>query len=257
MSAFKHPGNNRMKTGLFFGVILLLLIGVGIFAFLQKERMPADIPQSTSSSSAEEEQVLPNGSFPDTFTRPSTTMPSSGNMLVISPPTTPPDSSGDSNSSLPAMPSIRTYDYLQYTLSRVWVSKDLGPYPLTNFQNFWEEMDDTGHLLSLHSLVFLSIAIENQNDYEVDYRLNSCRLKTIDEDDKRIEESELRFCDQGDGDRNPDFYLHSLAPHETREFILGYVFQDKNLQDANLLFEINNSGSSHSTTSKYIKIMMS
>ena len=226
------------KTWIFGSVMLILaLCAFGLFLLGKTLEEPNSIsPDSIASS----------------FTLPVVSVPESGDDIIVLP-----SSSISPDEPQIDLPSIFTDDHLGYTIEKVWISKNLSPYPLENayYNPNCEKTDSNGRLISEHSYVFLSIKIENISDAERDYRLNSCRLRTIDQNEKNIEESELRFCDQGSSTTDPDFFQHTFAAHEIKEFIFGYIFEDENLINTDLLFVINNQGTAVNDTRKYIKIL--
>ena len=269
----KTPAKHEKKPSfrshwIFIGISSALIVAVGLTALFNNSLFfQTEEHTTTSSASMPSSFTLPQVSVPDeddllVITRSNTTLgttttSSTGNTTSGS--TTSPITSDENSSTTinaPDDPSVSTYDKLKYTIGNVWVSKSLKPYSLDHFAIFKETVDSEGRLTSEHSYVFMTIKIENQSDDERDYRLNSCRLRAIDQNNNKKQECELRFCDQGTTVQDPDFFKQHFAPHETQEFVLGYVFKDVNLQDSDLLFVINNAGTAFNETREYIKILM-
>lgn len=270
----KTPAKHEKKPSfrshwIFIGISSALIVAVGLTALFNNSLFfHTEEERTTSSVSMPSSFTLPQVTLPDEddlliITRSNTTLgttatSSTGNTTSSGSTTSPVTSDENSSTTInaPDDPSVTTYDKLKYTIGNVWVSKSLKPYSLDHFAIFRETVDSEGRLTSEHSYVFIKIKIENQSDEERDYRLGSCWLSTIDQNNIKKQECELRFCDQGTTVQDPDFFKQHFAPHETREFVLGYVFKDINLQDSDLLFVINNAGTAFNETREYIKILM-
>lgn len=103
---------------------------------------------------------------------------------------------------------------------------------------FSESVDDAGNILDDHTYLFGTVTISNDLDETQDIYLNSCRFVVLDGENKIIANSgELRHRSAGDSEMiTRDFAKASLAAHESKEFTVGYIMDDSEMETGDLFF---------------------
>lgn len=160
-----------------------------------------------------------------------------------------------SRDNLKPMGETVEYNGIEYTVTDVKFSKELGEHDPSQINYFDEERDEDGTLTGPQSYVFLELTIKNVSDKEREELVNHSFV--LVKEDNQIQETGTAcrgVDDPQEGHTMENAHHFILKPQESAKTGLVYIIEDEYLTDE-LYFLVGNGGSeADRATNRFIHV---
>jgi hypothetical protein len=135
---------------------------------------------------------------------------------------------------------------MTYKVNNIKRTKQRGPLPLTNIYDFLL-LDDQGTIKNNYSYLIFNLSIRNDLESEQEITLNSYTIYGKNSQDVYTLKLEPMLFDKRTDVEKRDYFHFTLQPKEEVTFNLGYIAEDKSLEEYknHMDFIINNGGTSN------------